>query len=876
MSERLVPATVSLAAAWPLVGRESELLGIARAREDRRCRGIVVSAGAGVGKSRLAREAQAAAEAEGVLVDWVQATRSAAAVPLGAFAGLIPDEVRSDDALELMRRSVDALRSRAGTRRVLIGVDDAQLLDPVSAALVLHLAVTDSAFVLATVRSDEPCPDAIVSLWKDAGARRIELERLSDDAVGRLVETALGGPVEQRALGWVVERSQGNALYARELVLGAVEAGTLVQSGGLWQLTRRPAVSRTLIELVGQRMTGLSDADREPLELLALGEPLRIAEIASLTSYEAVASAEAMGLVSVGTESPEGEVRLAHPLYGEALRADLPSIRAGGLRLRLAGAIAEREPFASGDALRVARLRLDAGAPIPSAMLLDAARAANLAGDPDLGAELAQRSVEDGGGVEATLLLSRAHVVRNRFEDAEATLAPLEERMAGHPAAIDYLEQRAHVLFWGLNRPAQARALLELARGWAPGEDWRRRLEPLRLGYAREIADAVPTLREVLEYDGLDASTRRKTARRLAVALFFSGCAREASALVARFQPAIPLRLYGDALALGIWRLIRMESGEDWPGLDAYMAEVLREGVRANDHEAAGHGALGLAYTAFLRGRHRDAARWLAEAELHFERQDTFGNLLHVAALRVGVEHYGGDAEAAVAAYERLQRALAGHDPLSSQIPYIARAEGWALQARGDVAGARQALLASAERLEEAMPGYAAQLVYEAMRAGEPAARAAERLRALLPRCDGRLFTAYGAHAEALAARDGAALLAVAGEMAACGPERYGMEAAIQAAGEFLRAGREDSARRALARARELYAPGHGAPEPAVDGLDAMAVELTPRERQLTELAAQGLTNAEIAERLVLSVRTVETHIYRAMQKLGVSDRREL
>ena len=42
------------------------------------------------------------------------------------------------------------------------------------------------------------------------------------------------------------------------------------------------------------------------------------------------------------------------------------------------------------------------------------------------------------------------------------------------------------------------------------------------------------------------------------------------------------------------------------------------------------------------------------------------------------------------------------------------------------------------------------------------------------------------------------------------------------------------------------------------------------------ELASKGLTNAQIADRLVLSVRTVETHIYRAMQKLGVSDRREL
>ena len=59
-------------------------------------------------------------------------------------------------------------------------------------------------------------------------------------------------------------------------------------------------------------------------------------------------------------------------------------------------------------------------------------------------------------------------------------------------------------------------------------------------------------------------------------------------------------------------------------------------------------------------------------------------------------------------------------------------------------------------------------------------------------------------------------------------------------------------------------------------GFDPDALSLTERERQLVELAAQGLSNPEIADRLVLSVRTVESHLYRAMQKLGVKDRRDL
>jgi DNA-binding CsgD family transcriptional regulator len=50
---------------------------------------------------------------------------------------------------------------------------------------------------------------------------------------------------------------------------------------------------------------------------------------------------------------------------------------------------------------------------------------------------------------------------------------------------------------------------------------------------------------------------------------------------------------------------------------------------------------------------------------------------------------------------------------------------------------------------------------------------------------------------------------------------------------------------------------------------------VTPREAEMVQLAARGLSNAEIAETLVISSRTVETHIYRAMRKLGISDRRE-
>ena len=72
---------------------------------------------------------------ERAATDWVQATQAAASIPLGAFAGLIPTGVPNSDRLQLFQLCATALRERAGGERVVLGVDDAHLLDPGSAAL---------------------------------------------------------------------------------------------------------------------------------------------------------------------------------------------------------------------------------------------------------------------------------------------------------------------------------------------------------------------------------------------------------------------------------------------------------------------------------------------------------------------------------------------------------------------------------------------------------------------------------------------------------------------------------------------------------------------------------------------------------------------
>jgi hypothetical protein len=440
--------------------------------------GVVLSAPAGVGKSRLARHAVEAAEREGALTSWVQATRSAAAVPLGALSGLVPADARSDEPLELMRRSAEALRERAGQRRVVLGVDDAQLLDPSSAALVLQLIMSGVAFVVATVRTGDPVPDAVQSLWKDAGAVRLELQPLGEHATATLVESVLGGPVEQRTQRRLYGTSRGNALYLRELLVGCLEDGALEQAGGIWRLARRPAPSASLTELVGARMEGLAADERRAIEYLALGEPLRMREIVTLAGDDAVAGAESHGLVAV---EGVGDVRLAHPLYGEVVRASMPVVRAAATHRELARLVAERPDRDADDALRIARWLLDAGDPIPQPLLLGAARAATLAGDAELGARLAGLALDAGAGWRGALLLARAHAARNRNEEAEVVLAAIEGTIDDREAAIAYLEQRATVLSWGLERLGDALALLDRARAWWPDQAWLRELDPLRL-----------------------------------------------------------------------------------------------------------------------------------------------------------------------------------------------------------------------------------------------------------------------------------------------------------------------------------------------------------------------------------------------------------
>jgi DNA-binding CsgD family transcriptional regulator len=859
---------------WPLVGRDQELRQVAAARTDAECSACVVSAAAGVGKSRLAREVMAAANDE--LTLWAQATASSSKIPLGALASVVPEEVRSEDPFELLRRSAAALRARADGRRVLLVVDDAQLLDPVSATLILQLAASQEVFVLATIRAGEPTPDAVESLWKEDGARRVELGALSEQAVVAMLEAGLSGPLDQATTRQIADVSAGNPLYVRELVLGALEDGRLRQTRGLWRLEGRVAVTPSLTALMTRRLGTLKDDSRRLLELLALGEPLRLQEAAAMTSYATLEAGEERGMIAIAGPSQDSDVRLAHPMYGEVIRSELQVVRGRAHRLELAEVVQQRSILTADDALRVVRWLLGAGANVPVELLVDAAEAANLAGDPELGADLAHRALDANAGLRATLALSRAYVCRNRLEEAEQVLAEAESTVGTDARALDYLDHRTHVLQWGLGRFNDAWGLVERSREWSEEPAWTRAIVPYAVSTAA-FADGfdgnVEPMREIISDRRYPGAARAAISMTLAMSLLAKGQVREASDLARKLRPRPPLRSHVDAYTLGVTSLVGEDGGEDWPDLRAYLDETLREAVRVNDHEAAGFAALILGSLGFRRGRYHDSVRWLTEAEIQFEQHGTFDQLSIVAALRVGIACFTKQPAAAQAAVQILHKRMANRAPHPGQLVLITCAEGWGARATSDRRGAEMFLM-QASKTQNCLAR--SRLLHEALRSGARPDRIAAELTELAADGDSAGFEARAAHATALARRDPKLLLTASEHLNRIGFVAAAVEACVSAARLFADEGRSDSARRAVVQARELHRHGQGWELSALDDLDSGATQLTTREAQVVSLVAKGLTSAEIAEQLVLSVRTVETYIYRAMRKRGVTTRSEL
>src|ERR1700687_5488758 len=143
---------------WLLTGRSEEMRIIAAALSDGDITGIAVCGAAGVGKSRIAREALGLATSRGAQTRWTVATPSTRTLPLGAFASFIDTEV--GDTLHLVRSVIESLTAAPPGTRVVVAVDDAHLLDELSTFVLHQIVQRRAAKVILTARRGEPVPAA--------------------------------------------------------------------------------------------------------------------------------------------------------------------------------------------------------------------------------------------------------------------------------------------------------------------------------------------------------------------------------------------------------------------------------------------------------------------------------------------------------------------------------------------------------------------------------------------------------------------------------------------------------------------------------------------------------------------------------------------
>ena len=159
--------------------------------------GILVCGAAGVGKSRIAREALSAAASRGCETRWTVGTSSAQAIPLGAFTAWAPSGVI--DTVQLLQGVVESLTAAPSGTKVVIGVDDVHLLDDLSTFVLHQIVQRGAAKVILTLRDGAPIPAAIQEIWKVAQFDRLDLQPLSLDETTTLLSATLDGSVDSDA-----------------------------------------------------------------------------------------------------------------------------------------------------------------------------------------------------------------------------------------------------------------------------------------------------------------------------------------------------------------------------------------------------------------------------------------------------------------------------------------------------------------------------------------------------------------------------------------------------------------------------------------------------------------------------------------------------
>ena len=755
-------------------------------------------------------------------------------------------------------------------------VDDAHLLDDLSAFVVHQLARRGAAAVIATLRSGEAVPDPVTALWKDAHLRRLDLEPLTRTECDALLTAVLDGPVHEQAAARIWELTDGNVLFLHELVRQELAAGRLARdSDPRWRWRGPISVSSTLADLVDVSIGSAPPSVLDVLDLLAVAEPLKLSYLTGLADPSAIEEAERRELIRISS-GPEHLVRSGHPLYAETCRARMGVMRGR----RMAGAIAkalrdagERDPVRLGVLWLNSDLEPDAG------VLYRAAAEAFRRLDIALCERLAEAAIRAGGGMECYVLQARSLVLLGRAQDAERVLNAVPARDGPDPLWAAATVLRGLNILLANGKPVESQAFIDEALATAPPDAVQELLafRALQLAMAARPAEVV-TLAESIDGDRLERRSKINLNFGLTIALGDLGRPQPATQApedamvlaantpVAAYQAVALALIHADALVtngcIDEALTIGDRMGHQWADLPK-APQIIATAI--NGVVALGYGDLATAQrllnAAILRRELRSADDGLPYLGVGYWLALAYTEALARA----------GQVDAAVDMLATTQRTR--HPAYAFLEPNRLLAQAWVAAARGRsteaVDLARKAAEFARRRGQHAREALCLQTEIQLGDKGN-----AERLAEIATVVEGPRAGLAARWASAQSGKDPQALLEVSHDLEAMGDRIAAADAAAHAAVLFGAANLRGARLTASSRATQLIGEC-GATTPATRQATA-PVPLTGREREIAALIRDGLSNKQIAETLTMSVRTVEGHIYRACAKLGLAGRADL
>jgi DNA-binding CsgD family transcriptional regulator/tetratricopeptide (TPR) repeat protein len=886
----------------PLLERELELGTVDAFFEQVRFRRggrLLIEGPAGIGKSSLLEATAQRARQLGMNCLWSEASEVAAHVAFGVARSALGARWPREDALQ---RGAQLVLDLADEHPVIVCIDDVQWADAASlrwlALLAQRLSGARVAMALAArTGSGEREPEGLAELLNDRGAVVVRPAALSEEAAGELIASRLGGQLDHEFVRWCHEDTGGNPYLLRALSDALRQAG--VPSGDGARARLREIGSRTVARDVTARLDRLGADDRSLLDAAAVvGDVGGLAELAAVIGMDPAAAADAgRRLVHEDLLRSVDPVELSHPLLAAAIREQIEAAD----RERLARAAAER--LTSAGLVEEAAARLvdvpPRGEPAVSETLYAAAARARARGAADVAATLLRRALAEPPSEE-------------RLPEIEASLGEALLSL-GDPGAVDVLERAvAHA--------PSAREAAQVARSLG-----------LALNYARRTEEAVDALDEVrsrLEADDAELDEELE-----ALAMHYMSFYPELRASLLERLDHWGERRGASELAyrqrLAERTSLSLRTGRPAAETIELAERSLAGGVLlSNDFQSHVKAVVALAYagrTAAARARLHDAIAAARERRdnvrlgfaigIHGEVRRVEGEMLATEVdIRTGlellppgelgprfmlrglVESLVEQGRVAEAEEELRQGQLTGELPEIMPTAGLLYARAQVRIAAGSPALGLEDLLRAgeiSERLELRDPisvpwrlAAAETLLAldESARAQELVAEQLELARHKdLPEAIGAALRVHG-----LATGENASL-AESVELLDGGFARLELARALVDYGAAIRQQDPSDARRLLdrgatlaeelgaltlaARAGELSVAAGSRPRRAARrGPSA----LSAAERRTARLAAEGMTNREIAETLIVSEKTVESQLRAAFRKLGISSRRQL